>query len=76
MTPQKKSKSGKTRKTGTAAKKATDKASIDIANIPADSQKLSQLSIEQSSDSIFWIGPNARFLFVNDAACKNPHSVI
>jgi len=71
MTPQKKNKSGKAKKSKAASKKRTDKASVDINGVPSESQKLSQISIGKSSDSIFWIGPDARFLFVNDAACKN-----
>ena len=32
--------------------------------------ELAQFSIEKASDSIFWIGPDARILYVNDATCR------
>jgi PAS domain S-box-containing protein len=32
--------------------------------------QLTQLSVDRAAESIFWIGPDARFLYVNDAGCK------
>lgn len=32
--------------------------------------ELAQFSIEKASDSIFWVGPNARILYVNDQTCR------
>jgi len=36
----------------------------------AENLKLSQFTIDHSSESMFWIGPDARFLRVNDHACE------
>ncbi|PKK84164.1 MAG: hypothetical protein CVT49_05035 [candidate division Zixibacteria bacterium HGW-Zixibacteria-1] len=71
MTSRKKNKSGKTPEGRTAVKKTAQKTLSVKTELPFDAEKLSQLSFEKSRDSIFWIGPNARFLYVNDAACKN-----
>ncbi|UCD95242.1 MAG: PAS domain S-box protein [Candidatus Zixiibacteriota bacterium] len=35
-----------------------------------DELRLTQLSVDRAAESIFWIGPDARFLYVNDTACK------
>ena len=32
--------------------------------------RLTQFSIDSARDFVFWIGPDARFLYVNDAACQ------
>jgi len=31
--------------------------------------RLTQFSVDRASDAILWIGPDARFIYVNDAAC-------
>ena len=33
--------------------------------------KLTQFSVDRSSDEVFWIDPSGKFLFVNDAACQS-----
>ncbi|MCB0165857.1 MAG: PAS domain S-box protein [Anaerolineae bacterium] len=33
--------------------------------------RLTRISVDQSIDSIFWVGPDARLLFVNDGTCRN-----
>jgi PAS domain S-box-containing protein len=33
--------------------------------------QLTQISVDQSTDSIFWITPEAELLFVNEGACQN-----
>lgn len=35
-----------------------------------DALRLAQASINAVSDSIFWIAPDGRFMYVNDAACR------
>jgi len=53
-------------------------SSIKIGNSPPKSAEkisseqlpLTQLSLDRASDSIFWIGRDARFLYVNDSACR------
>jgi PAS domain S-box-containing protein len=32
--------------------------------------KLTQLSVDRAGDMVFWIDPNARFVYVNDATCR------
>lgn len=32
--------------------------------------RLAQFSIDRASESIFWIAPDAKFIYVNDAACR------
>ena len=32
--------------------------------------QLMQFSIEQSADAVYWIRPDASFVYVNAAACK------
>ena len=32
--------------------------------------QLTLLSMERSRDAVYWMGPDARFIYVNDAACK------
>lgn len=32
--------------------------------------RLAQFSVEHASDAAFWIGPDGRFLYVNEAACR------
>ena len=32
--------------------------------------RLTQFSVDKASESIFWIDPNGRFIYVNDAACR------
>jgi len=71
MTLEKKNKNGAKPKKGTPAKKAARKPKKNKTKKPAASKKLPVLSVEKAGDSIFWIGGNARFLYVNDAACKN-----
>lgn len=31
--------------------------------------RLTQFSVDRALDAVFWIGPDARFIYVNDAAC-------
>ncbi|MHA1959905.1 MAG: PAS domain S-box protein [Candidatus Thorarchaeota archaeon] len=33
--------------------------------------KLTQFTVDSSSDPAFWMGPDAKFVYVNDAACKS-----
>lgn len=33
--------------------------------------RLSQFSLDHAADSIFWVGPDSRLLYVNDAACAS-----
>ncbi|MEG4487970.1 PAS domain S-box protein [Microcoleus sp. D2_18a_B4] len=33
--------------------------------------QLTQFAIDRSADAIFWIGPDGKFLYVNDAACTS-----
>ncbi|MEG4503379.1 PAS domain S-box protein [Microcoleus sp. F6_B4] len=33
--------------------------------------QLTQFAIDRSADAIFWIGPDGKFLYVNDAACSS-----
>ncbi|MEG4571930.1 PAS domain S-box protein [Microcoleus sp. N3A4] len=33
--------------------------------------QLTQCAIDRSADAVFWIGPNGKFLYVNDAACSS-----
>ena len=33
--------------------------------------KITQFSVDHSIDAAFWIGPDARFLYVNDQACRS-----
>jgi PAS domain S-box-containing protein len=33
--------------------------------------QFAQFSIDHAADTAFWIGPDARFLYVNDAACRS-----
>ncbi|HUU82044.1 MAG TPA: PAS domain S-box protein, partial [Phycisphaerae bacterium] len=32
--------------------------------------RLTQFSVDRTADSVFWMGPDARFAYVNDAACR------
>jgi len=36
-----------------------------------DRLKIVQFSIDRAGDAVFWIGQDARFLYVNDAACRS-----
>jgi len=44
----------------------------DVTRMKKDTEalKLTQFSVDQSADSAFWMGKDARFCYVNDAACK------
>ncbi|MGD8383453.1 MAG: transporter substrate-binding domain-containing protein, partial [Syntrophobacterales bacterium] len=33
--------------------------------------RLTQFSVDKAADSAFWMGPDARFIYVNDAACSS-----
>ena len=33
--------------------------------------RLSQFSLDHAADAVFWVGPDARLLYVNDAACAS-----
>jgi PAS domain S-box-containing protein len=33
-------------------------------------QQLTQFSTDHAADSVFWVGPDAKILYVNDAACR------
>jgi len=33
--------------------------------------RLTQFSVDRSADAAFWVGPDGRFLYVNDAACRS-----
>ncbi|MEP6541042.1 PAS domain S-box protein [Microcoleus vaginatus GB1-A2] len=33
--------------------------------------QLTQFAIDRSADAVFWIGPDGKFLYVNDAACSS-----
>ncbi|MEG3990334.1 PAS domain S-box protein [Microcoleus sp. S28C3] len=33
--------------------------------------QLTQCAIDRSADAVFWIGPDGKFLYVNDAACSS-----
>lgn len=35
-----------------------------------DALRLTQIAVDRAADLAFWIGPDARFLYVNDAACE------
>jgi PAS domain S-box-containing protein len=35
-----------------------------------DALRFTQFAIDNASDSAFWMGPDARFLYVNEAACR------
>lgn len=35
-----------------------------------ESLRLMQFSIDRARDAIYWMGPDARFIYVNDAACN------
>lgn len=58
--------------------KPNDQASFAVAIIEDITErkqveerlKLSQFSIDRAVESIFWIGPDGRFLYVNDTACQ------
>jgi len=56
MTQKRKTKTNSQKKTGTLQKE--------------DKQQLTQFYIDRVSDAVFWIGPDADILYVNDAACK------
>jgi len=32
--------------------------------------QLTQFSVDRSTDAVYWVGPDARFIYVNDAACR------
>ncbi len=36
-----------------------------------ESLRLTQFSVDHASDAAFWIGPDARFLYVSEAACRS-----
>ncbi|UCH88182.1 MAG: PAS domain S-box protein [Thermoplasmata archaeon] len=36
-----------------------------------DSLRLTKFSLEQQADAIFWMGPDAKFIYVNKAACEH-----
>lgn len=44
----------------------------DVTRMKKDTEalKLTQFSVDQSADAAFWMGKDARFFYVNDAACK------
>lgn len=46
---------------------------VDISEPKRVEQKLrlTQFSVDHSADAVFWIGPEARFLYVNEAACRS-----
>ena len=31
--------------------------------------KLTQFSVDKTQDAVYWMGPDAHFTYVNDAAC-------
>ena len=33
--------------------------------------QLTQFSVDQSGDSVFWLGPSGRFIYANDTACRS-----
>jgi len=33
--------------------------------------RMTQFSVDHAADSIFWMGPDAKFIYVNNAACKS-----
>ncbi|UCE83964.1 MAG: PAS domain S-box protein [Deltaproteobacteria bacterium] len=33
--------------------------------------RLTQFSVDHAGDAVFWMGPDARFIYVNDAACRS-----
>ncbi|MBW2467485.1 MAG: PAS domain S-box protein, partial [Deltaproteobacteria bacterium] len=33
--------------------------------------KLRQFSVDNAADAIFWMGPDAQFIYVNDSACNS-----
>ncbi|HJT19276.1 MAG TPA: PAS domain S-box protein [Nitrospira sp.] len=35
-----------------------------------DALRLTQIAVDRAADLAFWIGPDAKFLYVNDAACE------
>jgi len=39
-------------------------------NKAEEALKRAQFSVDKSIDAVYWIGPDARFIYVNEAACK------
>ncbi|MFH2037692.1 MAG: ATP-binding protein [Candidatus Zixiibacteriota bacterium] len=67
------------KKKGNSSKKTVGlKSRIDTNIKPTDNKippskedlRFTQISIDRASDSIFWIGPDARILYANEAACR------
>lgn len=58
--------------TGHALKKK-DANGVATSGELRDSEELrfTQLSVDRASEAIFWIGPDARFRYVNEAACRS-----
>jgi len=69
-TPKKKTKR-KSPKSKTPAKKTAKKAMAASPELTVEKQELTELALDKSSDSIFWVGSDARILYVNDAGCKS-----
>lgn len=44
---------------------------ISERNRVEESLRLTQFAVDHASDAIFWIDENARFVYVNDAACQS-----
>ena len=42
----------------------------DIHERSEEQQQLIQLSVDRAGDAVFWMGPDAKFIYVNDAACR------
>ena len=36
-----------------------------------ESLRLTQYSVDRATDAVFWVGPDARILYANDAACRS-----
>ena len=43
----------------------------DIYERSEEEQQLIQLSVERAGEAVFWMGPDAHFLYVNEAACRS-----
>ncbi len=46
-------------------------ADITVRKRAEEELRLTQFSIDPAADAAFWVGPDARFLFVNEAACRS-----
>nr|MBN2277550.1 PAS domain S-box protein [candidate division Zixibacteria bacterium] len=70
MTRKKNDQPGTTRKSNAIKNGGSIQPAVPIGMASEDHLPLTRLSLDRASDSIFWIGQDARLLYVNDSACK------